>query len=60
MLVFVFVTFFFPYVYVNTHFEAFIYELIIEHTPIATILIEHTLIGRIYSFHIAYGNSLLA
>ena len=33
------------YVYVNTHFEAFIYELLIENTPITTILIEHTLIS---------------
>ena len=38
----------YAYVYVNTHFETFVYELAIEHTPIITILIEHRLISRIY------------
>ena len=36
------------YFYVNTHFETFVYELSIEHTPITAILIEHRLISRIY------------
>ena len=41
-------TFCYAYVNVNTHFEALVYELLIEHTPITTILIEHKLKSRIY------------
>jgi len=50
-------TFCYAYDYVNTNFEAFVYELLIGHTPITKILIEHTLIIRIYSISVLEKNS---